>query len=461
MAAALFIWVAVAFMASATSKAAAVTNPDSTIVIKSKGIYSTFRSKDTLFVPEAPESHQPFYSNLSFKQRLDSVEHAVPLNYNSHVQKYIDIYLSRKEEMGKILGLSKYYFPIFEKNLKEVGIPEEIKFISIIESALNPNAISKSGAVGPWQFMYTTAKGYGLTMNNYVDERKDPVQASYAAALYFKDAYSKLGDWLLAIAAYNCGTGAVTRAVARAGGHANFWEIRSFLPKETQNYVPAFIATAYVMNYYMKHDIYPAATDFNILTDIIEVDKIISLASIAKAGDLNLKELNILNPCYKKQIINGTANSPKRLVIPAVDKLAYTSLYNLLNPAEPQIVQANYKEEVILSSSAYHEVGADESLLLIANRYGVEVQDLIVWNNLKSEILVPGQSLRVASVKKQNNTYIQKSSSKYFTYRVRMGDTLSRIADKFAGVTVSAIKSVNGLRKSTVKPGMLLRIMKG
>ena len=373
---------------------------------------SSPEAKDTIFVPASAENPNLSYQNVIFKQRLDSLQNTVALSYNEHVQTYIDLYLKRKEQIGKMLGLSKYYFPIFEKALKETGIPEEIKFITIVESALNPHAVSRSGAVGPWQFMYTTAKGYGLIMDNDVDERKDPVKASYAAAHYLLDAYNRVGDWLLAIAAFNCGTGAVTRAIKRSGGIADFWKVRSFLPPETQNYVPAFIATVYAMNYYKKHEIDISPAGFNILTDVIQVNKRISISSIAKAADLDLKELLILNPSYKKQIVNGTIESPKPLVIPDVRNSAYASLYDVLNGIEPGI---------------NHEI-------------------------LKANLEVSAGSKSVS----------EKQEPGYFNYIVKAGDTLSEIAEKFKGATISKIEMLNGLTTlSILKPGMNLKINKG
>ncbi len=274
-----------------------------------------------------------FYQNKIYKRRLDSLQKTIPLTCNQYVQRYIDLYTSkRKEQVGKILGLSKYYFPILEKALKEAGIPEEIKFITIVESALNPNAVSYAGAKGLWQFMSATAKGYGLQMDHYVDERKDPVQASYAAASYFKDVYNQFGDWLLAIAAYNCGASIVSKAIEKSGGVADFWRIRPYLPKQTQNYVPAFIATNYVMNYYKKHNILPAAVWINTATDVIEVNRVVSLVSIAKAANLDLGLLSALNPSYKKQIINGSQVRPKQLVMPLLSRQVYGPVYDALNP---------------------------------------------------------------------------------------------------------------------------------
>jgi membrane-bound lytic murein transglycosylase D len=418
-------------------------------------------STDTLFKSASLENPSLSFQSLVYKRRLDSLQKSVSLDYNEHVQSYINIYLDRKEQIGNMLGLSKYYFPIFEKALKEAGLPDELKFLTVIESALNPQAVSKSGAVGPWQFMYTTAKGYGLVMDTYVDERKDPVKASYAAAHYFLDAYKRIGDWLLTIAAFNCGTGAVTRAIQRSGGVADFWKVRPFLPRETQNYVPAFIATVYAMSNYQNHNISLRPAGFNILTDVIPVNKTISISKIANAADLDLKELLLLNPSYKKQVVNGSSEFPKSLVIPGIKNEMYTSLYEVLNGFEPEklpiskLSVRNVSFEVQSSAPVHHGVKAGQNLTNIANQYGVEVQDLKVWNDLKTSTVVPGQSLRISSPQKTN---IKKSETGYLNYIVKVGDTLSEIADKFRGATVKKIKALNGLTRSTISPGMKLKI---
>ena len=379
-------------------------------------------SSDTTLVSASLLNPVFSFQDLIYKRRLDSLEKSVPLNYNEHVQGYINIYLNRKEQIGKMLGLSKYYFPIFEKALLEAGLPDELKFLTVIESTLNPQAVSRSGAVGPWQFMYTTAKGYGLVMDSYVDERKDPVKASYAAAHYFVDAYKRIGDWLLTIAAFNCGTGAVTRAIERSGGIPDFWKVRSFLPKETQNYVPAFIATVYAMNYYKNHGIEPKPAGFNIFTDVIQVNKNLSINSVAKAANLDINELLVLNPSYKKQIINGSVQIPKSLVIPGVENSFYASLYNLLNGIE------NEKPEIFFASPKLADKSAAE---------------------------VPGKISRVSEPSRPSS---KPEESGYKRYIVKVGDTLSGIAEKFSGMTVSKIKALNGLTKSVIKPGMTLII---
>jgi len=384
--------------------ASTILSQDS-VLLKSSG--KSISLKDSLFTPGIVRNPILSYQNLVYKNRLESIQKDVSLSYNEYVQKYIDIYTGRKEQIGKMLGLSEYYFPIFEKALKEVGIPEELKFLTVVESALNPQAVSRSGAVGPWQFMYQTARGYGLIMDNYTDERKDPVKASYAAAKYLFDAHAKIGDWLLAIAAFNCGTGAVTRAIAKSGGVADFWKVRPFLPVQTQNYVPAFIATVYSMKFFKDHEISVKPAVFSTLTDVVPVNKRISMSSIAAAANIDIKELLLLNPALKKEIVNGSELTPIPLVLPLVKNHTYTSLYELFNES------TNLTKPVPLIASA--------------NLTAIE------------------------------KTESKKNSGLYLYYTVKPGDTLSEIAEK-KGSSVSNIKSLNGLKKSTIKVGMRLKI---
>ena len=221
------------------------------------GILLTNRTNDTAGIaPMRPVSPGTYRGNI-YKIRLDSIQKDVQLDYNGYVQDYIDSYLlSGRADIGREIGLSKYYFPIYEKAFSEAGIPEEIKYLSIVESQLNPNAVSRVGAAGPWQFMSNTARLYGLSMDNYIDERRDPIKSSYAAAAYLKDAYQQFGDWLLAIASYNCGQSNVVEAIEKAGS-TDYWSIRQYLPAETRGYVPAYIAITYIMNYYQKYNIIP------------------------------------------------------------------------------------------------------------------------------------------------------------------------------------------------------------
>ena len=431
------------------------------------------KTVDTSFVPVVDLPAITTTASSIYKHRLDSITKEVPLDYNEFVQTYIDIYTGphRKAEIGKILGRTKYYFPIYEKAFHDAGIPEEIKYLSVVESALDPYAVSRVGATGPWQFMFTTGKLYGLTIDNYIDERRDPIQASYAAAAYIRDAYQDFGDWLVAIASYNCGKSNITRAIAKAGA-TDFWSIRKYLPLETRNYVPAYIAIAYVMNYYEKHGIMPADCDFSVKTDTVLVNKFISLAAVANVTHLDMHQLCMLNPQYKKLIVNGSDAAPKRLVIPQVEKDVFATLYNVLN--DPNFTSANYEPEhavynEFLRSKAgkglSHKVKKGESLASIADKYGVEVQDLKVWNHLHSLKAKPGQVLKVSAASSSVEKYASVSSKhkikNYITYKVKRGDTLSQIAERFDGITVAQLKELNGLKTAKVKPGMTLKISKG
>ncbi|MBG6236550.1 membrane-bound lytic murein transglycosylase D [Pedobacter sp. CAN_A7] len=382
---------------------------------------------DTVIVPMIVESPTFNEFNGLYKDRLDAVQQRVPLNYNESVHKYIDIYKSRGHQFGKMLGMSEYYFPIFEKAFKAYDIPEEIKYLSIIESNLNPKAVSRVGATGIWQFMFGTAKGYGLNMDNYVDERRDPVEASYAAAAYFRDAYEGLGDWLLAIAAYNCGRGNVERAITKANSR-DFWEIRPFLPAETRNYVPAFIAALYLMKFSEAHDIKQQPSALAIATDSIQVNRYVSIPTIAEAMNMEPELLYALNPSYKKNVINGTEDHPKRLVVPRItlDNFArvYDVLYNQEGVRESRVILASNDDRRVSKKKAvaktpvkYHRVSQGQSLSSIAEKYQVEVQDLKVWNRLKTSVLMPGQRLIVSQQAALKSSSSSRSPKQYISSR--------------------------------------------
>jgi membrane-bound lytic murein transglycosylase D len=369
---------------------------------QSKNINNVLRliPADTTILPVINQSQPLTYQSSMYKRRLDSLRKDIPLDYNEYVQSYIDLYMRNREEMSKVLGLTKYYFPIYEKAFRDAGIPEEIKYLSIVESKLDPYAVSRVGATGPWQFMFTTARLYGLNIDNYVDDRRDPVQASYAAAAYLKDAYQEFGDWLVAIASYNCGKSNVERAIEKAGAN-DFWSIRQYLPVETRGYVPAYIAVTYVMNYYKKHNIVPQPCSFSLKTDTVLVNKYVALSSVARALNVSLAELTILNPSYKKQIINGTASAPRRMVIPQIDKGRFGALYEALNKSDivataPRPEYAVYHEKKSDKSPTFHKVKRGETLDDIADMYGIELQDLKNWNHLHSNKAVVGQVLKLS-----------------------------------------------------------------
>jgi membrane-bound lytic murein transglycosylase D len=362
-------------------------------------------SGDTTFARSVSQIPLTGYEN-QIKHRLDSISKDIPLDYNEFVQNYINIYLQNREEMAKVIGLAKYYFPIYEKAFHNAGIPPEIEYLSIVESKLDPYAVSRVGATGPWQFMSTTAKLYGLNMDDYVDERRDPVRASYAAAAYLKDAYEEFGDWLLAIASYNCGKSNIENAMAKSGAN-DFWSLRQYLPSETRNYVPAYIAVAYIMNCYNKHNITPQACQFGMKMDTLLVDKHVSLSNISGILGTDIKLLSILNPVYRTYIVNGTANNPRRLIIPQISSDKYTALYDALNNPVSGIgwlhrLRHHQHEELIASNgrsdrrSSYHKVKRGETLAMIADHYGMDETELKALNHLHHHKAEVGQMLRIS-----------------------------------------------------------------
>jgi membrane-bound lytic murein transglycosylase D len=387
----------------------------------------SLKGDTTVLLPVSEVPVSP-YQNVIFKRRLDSIKRDVPLDYNEYVQSYIDTYMGRRDEMSRILGLTKYYFPIYEKAFREAGIPDEIKYLSIVESALNPNAVSRVGAAGPWQFMSETAKIYGLKMTDYVDERRDPVQSSYAAAAYLKDAYQQFGDWLLAIASYNCGKSNVENALKKTGAN-DYWSIRQLLPPETRGYVPAYIAVSYVMNYYKRHNLPIYASPIALATDTMSVKKLVPLSKIAQVLGISMKDITVLNPAYRMQIVNGSATAPRKLIVPQIMQKERTSAlaFVLNNPEAPvpvvhvqpvyvASVQPNQIPVSAMSPAAntsanpatpgmprvipaFHTTEKGDTFTIIANKYGVNVDELMKLNvefgSSKTVHLQPGLTIKV------------------------------------------------------------------
>ncbi len=293
-------------------------------------------------------SENPEFSEEVYIDRLSRLPNVIEMPYNEVVRKYIDRYTgSLRNSISYMLGASNFYTPIFEEALEAYGLPLELKYLPIIESALNPKATSRAGAAGLWQFMVATGKQYGLEVNTLVDERRDPIKSSYAAARYLRDLYRIFGDWSLAIAAYNCGPENINKAITRAGGMADFWQIYPYLPHETQGYVPAFIAANYAMNYYCEHNICPMRTTLPARTDTIVVTRDVHLKQIADVCGADIEELRTLNPQYRRDIVNGKAK-PSVIRIPA--SLTVTFLSN-----EDSVY--NYQTSVLLSRRSLVEVG--------------------------------------------------------------------------------------------------------
>lgn len=363
-------------------------------------------------ISQSESSIIPYFSEEVYRDRLSKISTPISLDYNEQVKTYIDLYATKKRELtARVLGLSHLYFPLFEEILDKEGLPLEFKNLAIVESALNPTAVSRAGATGIWQFMLSTGKLYDLKVTSYTDERRDPVKATYAACKYFKDMYDIYRDWLLVIAAYNCGAGNVNRAIIRSGGKTNFWEISRFLPAETRGYVPAFIAVCYVMNYAAEHNITAVSPSFSYFeVDTLRVRQKTTLSKISKNVDLPLDVVQYLNPTYKKGIVPETSE-PQVIRLPANRVSSFISNENsiyLADVAEPTPVLSRLKfnknaDEDQDGSFVYsykkvrkiHKVKRGESISGVADKYNCSVTDIKKLNRLKSGKLQAGQKLNV------------------------------------------------------------------
>ncbi|MCH5228078.1 MAG: LysM peptidoglycan-binding domain-containing protein [Muribaculaceae bacterium] len=451
--------------------------------------------------------------------RLSKIPNVIEMPFNQVVRSYIDKYT--KGERGQVpalLGLGLYYNPIFEQALEEHGLPLELKYLPMIESSLDPNAVSKHGAAGLWQFMLNTAKGLGMEVNSLVDERRDPYLSSEMAANYLKGLYETYGDWSLAIAAYNCGPGTLNKAIRRAGGDPkdhDFWSIYNYLPPETRGYVPAFIAINYVMTYYPEHNFSPVLPTAPLVIDTIHLKDRIHFEQISQVLDIPVEELRILNPQYRADIIPGTPEIPRNLILPSQQIHAYLlseediknyeadkyAQRETVQPAEaqPEDAMAMVEDTEIWvepvkpaknksqsgSQTIVHKVKAGETLSAIAKTYEVSIDDIKKTNNLKRDAVRVGQQLRivtnspqavmettVATVTGKNNSASNSSSTKSSgkntasstqksgsatTHTIKKGETLSTIASKY-GVTIAAIKNANGMKNDKIQAGQKIKI---
>jgi membrane-bound lytic murein transglycosylase D len=342
-----------------------------------------------------------------YRQRLKKMPCLMEMPYNPTVRSFIDLYtVRRRTQMQYMLGLSKYYFPIFEQVLSANNLPLELKYLSIIESALNTSIVSRMGAAGLWQLMIATGRMYGLEINSLVDERLSPVKATNAAAHFLKDLYSIYGDWNLVIASYNCGPGNINKAIKRSGGKRDYWTIYPFLPKETRGYVPIFIAANYSMHFASEHNLCPATVNMPLLTDTIMVHKRIHLVQIASVLNLPIEEVRLLNPQYRKDIIPGDIKPyelclPQNYVNSFIDKsdqiLAYKA-DELINNRRSEIEIPSSSESIIpggMGRVFYYKVKRGQTLSEIAAKYGISVKKLKKWNNIKGSSIRVGRRLKI------------------------------------------------------------------
>ena len=452
------------------------------------------------------------------KERLAAMDAKSPFNieYNPGLENIIKSFLkNRKKSFGRLMAISEYYFPMFEEALAKQNVPLEIKYLAVVESALNPKAVSRMGATGLWQFMYQTGKQYNLNIDSYVDERSDPLKSSDAAAQYMTNMYGIFGDWDLVLASYNSGPGNVAKAIRRSGGQQNYWNIRKNLPKETQGYVPAFLATMYIYEYHNEHGIKPdRAIVKHFATDTIRIKKQMSFKQISDLLDVPVAQLQLLNPSYKLNVVPFYQNQSHYLRLPQ-DKIAvfvsnedkiYAYAQREIDSRERpfQVTKAsvatdtlNYTQQrITLPKTKYYTVKRGDNLGKIADKYSVTVADIKKWNRLKSNTVARGKSLKiitnesvVQTIKKEQKTdslFIKNTSDKQQIaasegkvskedkankflktdtlssdgasyYVVQNGDNLSTIAKNY-NVTIAEIKEWNHLSNASIQLGMSLQV---
>jgi membrane-bound lytic murein transglycosylase D len=417
----------------------------------------------------APDSI-PVYDEATIAARLAKLDAQSPFDlvYNKDVDRYIDMYLGKRQHMSRMLGLSQLYFPMFEQELDKYNLPLELKYLAVVESALNPTIRSRAGAVGLWQFIYPTGKMYNLKMTSYIDERCDPLKETKAACEFLQFLYETYGDWQVALAAYNCGPGNVNKAIRRSGGKKTYWEIRPYLPKETQGYVPCFIAVNYVMAYAAEHNLYetvPKKTFYQV--DTVTIKAQLTFKQIASMLDMTVEEIEYLNPIYRRNVIPYDSTNTYSLCLPLSKIGTFVSnekaIYDQLKKDSSIFITKEVPKIVYVKKG--------EHLNTIANRYKCTVADIIAWNNLKSYKVYGGQKLTVyipanTEVNEPKNTTVKNTTvktppkttptstdktktiasnqeGKYKYHTIKNGDNLWNLAQQY-GTTVEELKKLNG-----------------
>lgn len=416
----------------------------------------------------------PIYPDLVYEYKIAELNNLTPieLEYNERVRRYIDVYtIERREHLAKIIGLSELYFPLFEEMLDKYQLPLELKYLAIVESALDPRAVSTSAAVGLWQFKINTSRMFDLEVNSYVDERSDPYKSTEAACSYLQYLYRIYNDWQLALAAYNGGPGVVRNAIARSGGKTDFWEIEPYLPDQTNGYVPAFIAVNYVMNHYEDHNIKPVKSKFiHLDVDTVKVSKAVSFRRINEVTNIPIETLEFLNPSYKLNYI-PKMKEQATVILPANKIRTFIRNEKALYDESVQEEDFTQVAEVGKTNGKIkieHEVSKGEYFHKIAIKYNCTIEDIKIWNSLPTNDLNVGQKLdiwvdpviaRIIEEERTRPKQQRDSTDRFIYYTVQTGDTVWSIAEKFNCRSISELKEENDIEnENDLKPGKKLKI---
>ncbi|HET8855856.1 MAG TPA: transglycosylase SLT domain-containing protein [Salinimicrobium sp.] len=432
------------------------------IELLKSSLYQDYRKKllneeyDEVAIEELPTD--------TLKKRLKALDSRTPfkIEYNPFLERVISSYLTRnKKAIEHLMALSSFYFPLFEEKLDKYNVPLEIKYLAIVESSLNPRARSRVGATGLWQFMYSTGKMHGLEVSSYVDERMNPVKATDAAARYLSTLFRVFEDWDLVLASYNSGPGNVSKAIRRSGGSTDYWKLRPYLPRETANYVPAFIAIMYVFEYAEEHGFQPPVRTITYFeTDTVQIRREITFDEISKITKVDKKLIQFLNPSFKLDVIPDIKSEDYSLRLPRKKIGPFVAneeaIYNYVEVSRQKEVKEERNSGA--ENRIRYEVSKGDYLGKIAEQFGVGISEIKKWNNLRNNRLSIGQDL-ILYASSDNGGSSQNGIPDVYT--VRKGDSLWSITKKFPGLTIKQLKTWNNMKNSRLKPGMELKLSQG
>ncbi|BDD02765.1 lytic transglycosylase domain-containing protein [Aureibacter tunicatorum] len=418
------------------------------------------------------EEEIPVASYEEILERMSKIESQIPLNFNHRVKSFVDYYVVRDRAYSRMaLSRKDIYFPMMEEKLKSHGLPDELKYLSVVESGLQTHVRSRAGAVGLWQFMAMTARYYGMKYDFYYDERRDPEKSTEAACKYLKSLYAQFGDWELALAAYNCGPGNVRKAIRRSGYKKTFWEIYRHLPRETRSYVPQFVAITYMFNHAEEHKLYSRIEKHPIPSDTIIVNHFLNLKVVSDMMEVPIEDIRFINPELKRDAVPShlkgySLNLPEhKMDYFRANEVAILDSAKRVGKKELEKLAKNSAGSTWGREKVVYRVRRGDVLGRIAARHGVRVRDIKAWNNLRSSFIREGQKLKIYVKSSHFDSYAKSTSVKANqsipdsgVHLVQPGDSLWSIANKYKGLTIEKIKKLNNLGSNMIKPGQKLII---